>query len=209
MCGRDAYIRKPCIISSTFTSPHTGVFQDSLVLRKKTLRQNPTEHNTTQTSLPTNSPALRLCALGVCVCKSVESSRVLLRLMYFTADLFHLTVYVCEINLYYVRIILTLYYFGNCRKSASWLTLYHEFITTAGWGLGPDLNVALNFSTLIMFLRQFLFQIPVEAVFVSGLPLIKPLLCFKKRRMFCPIKYSRIRNVTACSGVCSTPVLKN
>ena len=74
-----------------------------------------------------------------------------------------------------------------------------------GWGLRPDLNVALNFSTLIMSLRQSPFQSPAEAVFVSGLPLIKLLLGFKKVRLFCPIKYLRIRNATACSGVYSTP----
>jgi hypothetical protein len=49
----------------------------------------------------TGTPPLRLCTFGVCVCESVESSCVLLRLMYFTADLFHLTAYVCEINLCY------------------------------------------------------------------------------------------------------------
>jgi hypothetical protein len=51
----------------------------------------------------------------------------------------------------------------------------------AGWGLRPDLNVALNFSTLIMALRQSLFKIPVEAVFVRELPLIKLLLGLKKK----------------------------
>jgi hypothetical protein len=57
-----------------------------------------------------------------------------------------------------------------------------------------------------MSLRKSLFQLPVEAVFVSELSLIKLLLGFKKNRyMFCPIKYSRIRTVTACCGVCSTP----
>ena len=41
----------------------------------------------------------------------------------------------------------------------------------AGWGLRPDPNIALNILTLIMSLRKSLFQIPVEAVFVSELSL--------------------------------------
>jgi len=42
-------------------------------------------------------------------------------------------------------------------------------------------------------------------VFFSELPLIKLLLGFKKRGMFCPIKNSWIRIVTTDCGVCSTP----
>jgi len=48
----------------------------------------------------------------------------------------------------------------------------------AGWGLRPDLNIALNLLTLIMSLRKSLFQIPIEAVFFSELSLIKLLLGF-------------------------------
>jgi len=55
-----------------------------------------------------------------------------------------------------------------------------------GWGLRPDLNIALNHLTLIMSLRKSLFQIPVEAVFVSELSLIKLLLGLKKMARVLP-----------------------
>lgn len=61
------------------------------------IRQNTTRR---RQACPQTHGHSRLCALGVCVCKSAENSCVLLRLMYFTADLFHLTVNVREINLF-------------------------------------------------------------------------------------------------------------
>jgi len=136
-------VRKRCILAQTMHNAkhiHVSTYRCFSGLVGPPKEDAPTEsdrtqHNTTQTSLPTTSRALRLCALGICVRKSVERSCILLRLVYFTADLFHLTVYVCEINLYY-EYFLTVYYFGSCRTSASWLSLYHDFNTMAEWGGG-------------------------------------------------------------------------
>jgi hypothetical protein len=166
-------MRKPRIRSCTFTSPHTCVLQDSLVLRKKTLRQNPsawrTESNTTQTrqACPhhwhsTFAPlafafvtVLKVAAF-YCVCCTLGRSLDSVR----------------PWNKFVLRIILNKLLLWHLPHGSKLADFNHAFNTRRG-GVRPDLNVALNFSTSIISSRKYLFQIPVEAKFVSELSLTK------------------------------------